>query len=77
MPQYSVMNTPVGVVYPSSGFTLMTASAPLPATTLLGATALVTVIVNCGVTAKTVKDRGCDDWLPDPSVPVIVMVYPI
>lgn len=54
VPQYRVM-PPAGVVYPANGFTFTTACAPDPATTLLGAAALCTVIVNCGVTDKTVR----------------------
>ena len=56
--QYRVINPFVGVLYPLIGFTLTTPSAPLPAVTLLGATGLCTVIVNCGVTANTVKFSG-------------------
>jgi hypothetical protein len=49
---------PGPVVYPLLGFMLTTPSAPLPAGTLVGATALWTVIVNCGVTASTVKSSA-------------------
>jgi hypothetical protein len=41
--------------YPLSGFTLTVAWAPLPAGTLFGAMAPVTVIVKSAVTASTVK----------------------
>jgi hypothetical protein len=56
--QASVMPPLFGVTYPKTGFTVTVPSAPVPAGTLLGATALFTVIVNCGVTARTV--RGSD-----------------
>src|SRR5580704_4987312 len=46
---------PGGVMYPLMGLMLITPSPPLPAGTLLGATAVCTVIVNCGDTASTVK----------------------
>jgi len=46
---------PAGLRYPLMGLTLTVPSAPLPAGTLLGATALWTVMVNCGVTASTVN----------------------
>lgn len=75
--QKSVMYPSLGVVYPLKGLTLTIPSAPFPATTLLGATGLCTVIVNCGVTASTVSVSGSVVWLPDPSVPVMVIVYPI
>ena len=48
----------LGVRYPLFGLTLMMPCAPLPAGTLVGATALCMVIVNCGVTASTVKSSA-------------------
>src|SRR5215469_4929036 len=48
----------VGVRYPLLGFMLTMPCAPLPAGTLVGATALCTVIVNCGITANTVKSSA-------------------
>jgi hypothetical protein len=51
----SVMPPFVGVTYPKIGFTVTTAWAPLPAGTLVGATELVTLMVNCGLTARTVS----------------------
>ncbi len=53
--QASVTPPPVGLTYPLIGFTVTTPVAPVPAGTLVGATAVVTVIVNCGVTDSTVK----------------------
>jgi hypothetical protein len=44
-----------GVTYPKTGFTVIVPSAPVPAGTLLGATALFTLMVNCGVTARTAR----------------------
>lgn len=41
------------------GLTRMTPWPPLPADTLLGDTAFCTVIVNCGVTERTVRFSGC------------------
>ena len=42
------------------GVTVTVPSAPLPAGTLVGAIALVTLMVNCAVTASTEIDR--EDW---------------
>ena len=56
--QYSVMPPLAGVRYPLPGVTLTVPSAPLPAGTLLGAIAPVTLMVNCGVTANTVSCSG-------------------
>lgn len=74
--QYKV-TPPVGLTYPFSGFTLITAWPPLPAGTLLGATALWIVMVNSSVTASTVRSIGANDTVPEASVPVSVMLYPI
>lgn len=63
----------VGVRYPLLGFTLTMPSAPLPAGTLVGATALCKVIVNCGVTASTVKSSGGLVYDVVGPVPVIVI----
>jgi hypothetical protein len=68
---------PGGLLYPLIGLRVMVPSPPLPAGTLLGTTAFSTAMVNCGVTARTVRVRasgaGC---VPLDAVPVIVMVYP-
>jgi hypothetical protein len=48
--------------------------APLPAGTLLGATAVVTLIVNCGDTASTVSGIGGVVNVVVGPVPVIVML---
>ena len=69
--QYKVM-PPEGPTYPLIGLTLTVPSAPLPAGTLLGATASRTVIVNCGVTAKTVSCKGSAVRVVVGPVPVIV-----
>ena len=53
--QASVM-PPLGVTYPKTGFTVTVPWAPVPAGTLLGVTALLTLRVNCGVTARTVSE---------------------
>jgi hypothetical protein len=44
-----------GLLYPLMGLIWTTPSPPLPALTLLGDTAFVTVMVNCGVTDNTVR----------------------
>ena len=66
------LGLPDGLTYPLIGFTLTTPSAPLPAGTLFGATVLCTVIVNCGVTANTVK--GSDGVVYEVVGPVPVIV---
>jgi hypothetical protein len=66
--------TPVVLIYPLIGLMVTIPSPPLPAGTLVGATALCTVMVNCGVTANTVKVSGAAVWVPVDAVPVIVMV---
>jgi hypothetical protein len=48
-----------GLLYPLIGLTWMMPWPPLPALTLLGDTAFCTVMVNCGVTDKTVRFSGC------------------
>jgi len=68
---------PGGVLYPLTGFTLMTPCPPLPAGTDVGDTGRATEIVNCGVTAKTVtvsvgKFTVCE---VEGAVPVIVIEY--
>jgi len=76
--QYSVTpadGPPVGLMYPLIGFTVTTPWAPLPAGTLVGATLLDTVMVNCGVTANTVNGRGGVVKVVDGPVPVIEMLY--
>ncbi len=77
-------------LYPLMGFTLITPSAPLPACTLLGATAVCTVIVNPGATdctvryacAVTVLGVAPEDvpvtvikYSPGVAVPVLVTVF--
>src|SRR5207237_3563753 len=68
---------PAGLLYPLIGLIVTVPSPPLPAGTLLGATAFSTDMVNCGVTASTVRFRvsgaGC---VPLDAVPVLVTVYP-
>ena len=49
--------------------------APLPAGTLVGATTLVTLIVNCGDTARTVSGSGGVVNVVVGPVPVIVTLY--
>jgi len=71
----SVIPPPVGVRYPYTGFTVTVPCAPLPAGTLLGATALVTLMVNCGATARTVRGIGGVVNVVVGPVPVIVMLY--
>ena len=44
----------VGLTYPFSGLMLIVPSAPLPAGTLVGATGVWIVMVNCGATDRTV-----------------------
>ena len=72
--QASVIPPPFGLLYPLIGFTVTTPVAPLPAGTLVGATAVVTVIVNSGATDSTVNGRlGVVKVVVGP-VPVIVML---
>jgi hypothetical protein len=76
--QESVMpGLPGGVLYPLTGFTLMTPCPPLPAGTEVGVTGLATEIVNCGVTANTVTVSGGKliVWEVEGAVPVIVIEY--
>ena len=73
--QASVTPPPLGLKYPLIGFTVTMPSAPLPATTLFGATVLVTLIVNCGVTESTVSGSGAEVTVEFALVPVIVMLY--
>lgn len=55
----SVMpGVPEGVVYPLIGLTVIIPWPPLPAGTDVGETARVTVMVNCGDTARTVRPCG-------------------
>jgi len=65
--------TPTELLYPLIGLMVMVPSPELPAGTLVGTTAFSTEIVNCGVTASTVRFRvsgaGC---VPLDAVPVIV-----
>ena len=56
------------------GLMLMMPWPPLPAGTLLGTTAFSIVIVNCGVTASTVRFSGGVVCVPVEAVPVIVTV---
>ena len=70
-----VIPPPLGVWYPYTGFTVTVPCAPLPAGTLLGATALVTLMVNCGTTASTVSGSGGVVNVVVGPVPVIVMLY--
>ena len=58
--------------YPFAGFTLTVPCAPLPAITLLGATALSIVIVNCALTANTVSCSAGVVYVVVGPVPVIV-----
>jgi hypothetical protein len=58
------------------GFTVIAPVAPVPAGTLVGAMAVVTVIVNCGLTANTVKGRAGVVKVVVGPVPVIVTLYP-
>ena len=63
-----------GVKYPYTGFTSTVPWAVLPAGTLVGATALVTLMVNCGDTARTVSgSAGVVKEVVGP-VPVNVML---
>ena len=66
---------PGGLLYPLIGLMVMIPSPPLPAGTLFGVTAFSTAMVNCGVTASTIRVRlrgaGC---IPLDAVPVIVTV---
>jgi len=71
----SVIPPPLGVRYPYSGLTVTVACAPLPAGTLVGATAPVTLIVNAGDTASTVSGSGGVVYVVVGPVPVIVMPY--
>jgi len=70
-----VTPSPCGLTYPLIGFTVTTPCAPLPATTLLGATVLVTLMVNCGVTERTVSGIAAVVTVEFALVPVIVMLY--
>lgn len=63
--------------YPLLGFTLTMPCAPLPAITLLGATALWMVIVNCALTASTVSCNAGVVYVVVGPVPVIVMLYKV
>jgi hypothetical protein len=65
----------VGLLYPLMGLMVTVPSPPLPAGTLLGTTAFVTVMVNCGVTASTVRVSGWVDAVceVEGAVPVMVM----
>src|SRR5258708_26118245 len=60
--------------YPLIGLRVTTPWPPLPAGTVVGATVFSTVMVNCGVTASTVKVRGGAVCVPVDAVPLIVMV---
>jgi len=71
----SVIPPSDGLIYPLIGFTVTTPCAPLPAGTLLGATVVVTPIVNCGVTERTVSGSGAALTVELALVPVIVMLY--
>ncbi|HXJ87270.1 MAG TPA: hypothetical protein VMS18_10665 [Candidatus Binatia bacterium] len=71
----SVIPPPVGVEYPYTGFTVTVPWAPLPATTLLGAMLLVTLMVNCGDTASTVRGIGGVVYVVVGPVPVIATLY--
>jgi len=71
-PHASVM-PPSGLRYPLLGLMLTTPCAPLPAGTLPGETWLWIVIVNCGVTASTVKSRAGLVYVVVGPVPVIVI----
>lgn len=73
--QESVMPPPLGVTYPYSGLTVTVAWAPLPAGTLVGATAPVTLIVNAGDTASTVSGSAGVVYVVVGPVPVMVMPY--
>ena len=55
------------------GVMLMVPSPPLPAGTLLGATGVPTVMVNCDVTGNTDNDSGIDTVVSG-DVPVMVTV---
>src|SRR3984957_4484018 len=56
------------------GLMLIVPSPPLPAGTLLGATGVATVMVNCDVTGSTDNARGTDTVVSG-DVPVMVTVY--
>src|SRR4051794_41760426 len=71
----SVMPPPVGVTYPLIGFTVTTPCAPLPAGTLLGATVLLSAIVDCGLTARTVSGTPAVVNVVLRPLPLIVMPY--
>ena len=70
-----VIPPPLGVTYPYSGLTVTVPWAPLPAGTLLGATAPVTLIVNAGDTASTVSGSAGAVYVVVGPVPVIVTPY--
>ena len=74
MEEQASVTPPVGAAYPLIGLTVTTPCAPFPAGTLLGATVVVTVIVNPGETESTV--RGSGELLREEVelVPVIVTV---
>lgn len=67
---------PSGETYPLMGLIVTTPVAPFPAGTLVGATAVVTVIVNCGLTARTVSGRSGAEYVVVGPVPVMVTLYP-
>ena len=65
-----------GLIYPLIGLMMIVPWAPLPAGTLLGDIALSTVMVNCAVTASTVRVSG-GAFVVCPvegAVPVMVML---
>ena len=72
--QDSVTPAP-GLMYPLIGLMLTMPTAPLPAGTLPGWTALCMVTVNCGATASTVTSCGGVVVVCPGAVPVIVMEY--
>src|SRR3954465_1409182 len=75
MEAHASVMPPFGVTYPLIGLTVTMPCAPLPAGTLLGAIVLVTVIVYCGVTPRTViGSAGVGKVVVGP-VPVIVTPY--
>ena len=61
-----------GLLYPLIGLMTIVPWPPLPAGTLLGTTGFCTVMVNWGVTAKTVKPSGCVLCVVEGPVPVMV-----
>jgi hypothetical protein len=70
----SVIPPLTGVTYPYTGFTNTVPWEPLPALTLPGAIAPVTLMVNCGDTARTVSGSAWVVKVVVGPVPVTVML---